>query len=88
MSSSTAVAAYQYWGYLIRPDKSPTPVLEQLLLGVANYIVSPSPIFSYSLSEKVLLTYVLPRIESPHRTMGRPMPDPSEIGCLLPSRRR
>ncbi len=30
----------EYWGYMIRPDKTPSPVLEQLLLGVANYIVS------------------------------------------------
>ena len=36
---SSAVAAHEYWGYLINPDKSPTPVFEQLLLGVANYIV-------------------------------------------------
>lgn len=37
---STAVAASQYWGYLIKPDKSPTLLLEKLLLGIANYIVS------------------------------------------------
>lgn len=37
---SAAVAAHEYWGNsLINPDKSPTPLLEQLLLGVANYIV-------------------------------------------------
>ena len=36
---SSAVAAQEYWGYLINPDKRPTPVFEQLLLGVANYIV-------------------------------------------------
>ena len=38
--AGTAVAAQQYWGYLIKADKSPTPIFEQLLLGVANYIVS------------------------------------------------
>ena len=27
-------------GYLLRPDKSPTPFFEQLLLGIANHIVS------------------------------------------------
>lgn len=37
---STAVAASQYWGYLIKPDKSPSLLLERLLLGIANYIVS------------------------------------------------
>jgi hypothetical protein len=42
---SSAVAAQEYWGYLINPDKSPTPVFEQLLLGVASYIVR----FSYIL---------------------------------------
>ena len=29
-----------YWGYLIEPDNTPAPKLEQLLLGLANYIVS------------------------------------------------
>ncbi|KAL9100730.1 MAG: hypothetical protein Q9163_003937, partial [Psora crenata] len=37
MSTHTEIAA-RYWGYLIQPDKQPTPVFEQLLLGVANYI--------------------------------------------------
>lgn len=38
MASQYEVAA-RYWGYLINADKTPTPVLEQLLLGLANYIV-------------------------------------------------
>ena len=42
-SAGTTIAAQEYWGYLIKPDKSPTPVFEQLLLGVANYIVSFLP---------------------------------------------
>lgn len=33
------MAASEYWGYLVKPDKSPSPVFEQLLLGIANYIV-------------------------------------------------
>lgn len=37
---STAIAASEYWGYLIKPDKSPSPLLEKLLLGIANYVVS------------------------------------------------
>ena len=37
--SSGAIAADEYWGYLIKEDKSPSPVFEQLLLGIANYIV-------------------------------------------------
>ncbi|KAL9124587.1 MAG: hypothetical protein Q9217_006092 [Psora testacea] len=37
MSSHSEIAA-QYWGYLIQRDKQPTPVFQQLLLGVANYI--------------------------------------------------
>ncbi|KAL6713903.1 hypothetical protein ACLMJK_008397 [Lecanora helva] len=36
--SAATVPAYEYWGYLIKPDKNATPVFEQLLLGVANYI--------------------------------------------------
>ena len=37
---TTAVAAQEYWGYLIKPDRNPAPLLEQLLLGIAYYIVS------------------------------------------------
>ncbi|KAL9008549.1 MAG: hypothetical protein Q9173_006339 [Seirophora scorigena] len=29
----------EYWGYLIESDKSPSLIFEQLLLGIANYIV-------------------------------------------------
>lgn len=51
--ASTAVAAQEYWGYLIKPDRSPTPVFEQLLLGVANYIVSAcTPILSPFVNEE------------------------------------
>lgn len=38
--ASTARIAQEYWGYLMQTDRSPTPVFEQLILGVANYIVS------------------------------------------------
>lgn len=48
---STAVAAHEYWGYLIKPDKSPTPVFEQLLYGIANYIVPTLPLPSILGSE-------------------------------------
>ena len=37
--SSGAIATDEYWGYLIKDDKSPSPIFEQLLLGIANYIV-------------------------------------------------
>ena len=32
-------AEAKYWGYLITPKKTPTPKFEQLLLGIAHYIV-------------------------------------------------
>ena len=38
-----AIATEEYWGYLIKDDKSPSPVFEQLLLGIANYIVRLFP---------------------------------------------
>lgn len=38
--TATKEAAAEYWGYLIGPDKSAAPLFQQLLLGVANYIVS------------------------------------------------
>ncbi len=37
---ATAETTKDYWGYLIEPDKTPTPLLRDLLLGIANYIVS------------------------------------------------
>lgn len=37
--SNGAIATEEFWGYLIKDDKSPSPVFEQLLLGIANYIV-------------------------------------------------
>ena len=40
-------------GYLLRPDKSPTPFFEQLLLGIANYLVSTCPL-SYLLYKQTL----------------------------------
>lgn len=40
---STALAASDYWGYLVESDKRPSPVFEQLLLGIANYIVGTFP---------------------------------------------
>lgn len=30
----------EFWGALINPDKSPSPLLEQLCLGIAQVIVS------------------------------------------------
>lgn len=53
--ASTAVAAQEYWGYLIKPDKSPTPIFEQLLLGVANYIVSTSFAYLVTVCERRLI---------------------------------
>jgi hypothetical protein len=31
---------YQYWGYLFKPDKCGTPLLDRLLKGIADTIVS------------------------------------------------
>lgn len=37
------------WGYLIQPDKSPSPRLEQLCLGLAGVIVNiPRPLVFFS----------------------------------------
>lgn len=32
--------AYDYWGYLLKPDKCGTPKLDRLLKGIADVIVS------------------------------------------------
>ncbi|MCJ1442050.1 MAG: hypothetical protein MMC23_002542 [Stictis urceolatum] len=34
----SSAATKEYWGYLIKPDKSPAPLFEELLLGIAHYI--------------------------------------------------
>ncbi|KAG8533734.1 uncharacterized protein KY384_001475 [Bacidia gigantensis] len=39
MASHHEVAA-RYWGHLIQQDKKPSPVLQQLLLGLAKYILT------------------------------------------------
>ncbi|KAL8820262.1 MAG: hypothetical protein Q9223_001494 [Gallowayella weberi] len=33
----------EYWGYLVNSDKNPSPIFEQLLLGIANYIPEKDP---------------------------------------------
>lgn len=35
--------AYDYWGYLLKPDKCGTPMLDRLLKGIADVIVSGGP---------------------------------------------
>lgn len=40
--ATTKGVATDYWGYLIEPNKSATPLLEELLVGIANYVVSIS----------------------------------------------
>ena len=40
LSSKDTPAEDEEIGYLLQPDKSPTPFFEQLLLGIAYYIVS------------------------------------------------
>jgi len=39
MSSAQSLGG-NYWGTLIRPDKSPAPLLELLCLGIAQFMVS------------------------------------------------
>lgn len=37
---ATQREAYEYWGYLLKPDKCGTPKLDGLLKGIAQLIVS------------------------------------------------
>ena len=39
-SPAAASLAEGYWGYLIAPNKAPTPKFERLLLSIAHHIVS------------------------------------------------
>lgn len=82
---STAVAASQYWGYLIKPDKSPSLLLEKLLLGIANYIVST---ICRSSAGSTSADRFAPT-DNKHLPMGHPIPD-SEQACSLlsPCRRQ
>jgi hypothetical protein len=38
-SNNNNNAGGNYWGYLFKPDRSATPLLEQLCLGIAKIIV-------------------------------------------------
>ena len=38
--TTTTGATAGYWGELIKRDKTPSKLLQELLLGIANYIVS------------------------------------------------
>ncbi|KAL8972945.1 MAG: hypothetical protein Q9197_002557 [Variospora fuerteventurae] len=40
MGSARASGPPDYWGYLIESDKSPSVIFQQLLLGIANYILA------------------------------------------------
>lgn len=50
------MAPSEYWGYLVKPDKTPSPVFEQLLLGIANYIVRGNFPIQFTANRDVLLT--------------------------------
>ena len=39
---SPPLDAQEFWGYLVNSDKTPTPRFEDLLLGIAHYIVRAS----------------------------------------------
>lgn len=76
---STAVAASEYWGYLIKPDNSPSPLLENLLLGIANYIVSS---ICRSNAKLTSADSFVPK-DDKHLPMGYPMPHPEQACSLL-----
>jgi len=40
MSQTEETAGTDYYGYLFEPDKKPTKILESLLRGIADHIVS------------------------------------------------
>jgi|TARA_R110002003_G_scaffold351_24_gene19085 hypothetical protein len=39
-ADATHREACEYWGYLLKPDKCGTPLLDRLLKGIADMIVS------------------------------------------------
>lgn len=39
-ADATQREAYEYWGYLLKSDKCGTPMLDRLLKGIAEVIVS------------------------------------------------
>lgn len=48
------VDSKEFYGYLFDADKSPTPVLNALLRGIANYIVRKSAIYTSNLALTIL----------------------------------
>ena len=81
------MAASDYWGYLVRPDKSPSPVFEQLLLGIANYIVSDDVVLQFMRQLRCHSDSCCDA-ESKHCTVGYHMLDTHQACCFLPSRWR
>jgi hypothetical protein len=51
--------AYQYWGYLLKPDKCGTPLLDRLLKGIAATIVSGGDCTAHRLLEPPVLITLL-----------------------------
>ena len=47
--------AFDYWGYLIKHDKSGTETFDRLLKGIATFIVCPSALPYLSLSLQRML---------------------------------
>ena len=81
-----AMTTEEYWGYLIKEDKSPAPVFEQLLLGIANYIVGHS---AHLISAVCIVSLQgCLATEWTDRTLGHQLPDTSQACSLLPSRWR
>jgi hypothetical protein len=72
------MAASDYWGYLVKPDKSPSPVFEQLLLGIANYIVlylATSTSLILVMDDRDSESNYICDVESTRRAVGYHLPD-------------
>jgi hypothetical protein len=56
---ATRREAFEYWGYLLQPDKCGTPLLDRLLKGIAQIIVSCDAQQAHGISKTPVLITLL-----------------------------
>lgn len=79
--------ATNYWRKLINPDKSPSPVLEQLCFGIAKVVVSLA-VTSSPAGETSALTVLSCPAVYPRFILRNHRPDSRPTSCLLSTSRR
>jgi hypothetical protein len=85
--TTTKATAADYWGYLIKSDNTPSSLLQELLLGIANYIVSFYRSHDTSLHREEYALTRLKHTGQGHCAMAFAMPCSRKAGYILSPRR-